>query len=177
MSELKIKLEDINKHWWYKRTHLEPPPGPPVDPLLLIQQPAVVERPRGRTVGSTASRIDTSTCREPSAFKRNTGYTGRGHGHGCGRRRGRGHRGSLQTSSRGGSTQVSSRGASQATTQSNQLTQEQAGGKNGGKNSGGSQDTTVGALLGVSGNIQLAFRGLGAFPFHKDFTEGSFSTF
>ena len=131
-SELKIKLEDINEHWWYKRPHPEPPPGPPVDPLLLIQQPAVVERLRGRPVGSTASRIDTSTRREPSAFERNTGYTGRGRG------RGRGRGGSSQTSSRGGSTQISSRGASQATVQSNQSTQEQAGGISGGKNGGGS---------------------------------------
>ena len=84
--------------------------------LLLIQQPAVVERLRGRPVGSTASRIDTSTHREPLAFERNTGYTGRGRG------RGRGRGGSSQTSSRGGSTQISSRGALQATVQSNQST-------------------------------------------------------
>ena len=70
-------------------------------------------------------------------------YTGRGRGRG----------GSSQTSSRGDSAQISSHGASQATTQSNQLTQEQAGGISGGENGGGSQDTTAGALPGVGGNI------------------------
>jgi len=63
---------------------------------------------------ATPNRVDTSTRREPSAFKRNTGYTMRGRGRGRGRARG----GSLQTLSRGGSTQISSRDASQSTAQS-----------------------------------------------------------
>jgi hypothetical protein len=39
---------------------------------------------------------------------------------------------------------------------------------------GESQDTTAGVLPSVGSNIQQAFRGLGALPFHKDFAEDSF---
>ena len=54
--------------------------GPKSTPLLRIQGPAIAERRGGRslnhTTGSTiANRVDRSTCREPSAFERNTGYT------------------------------------------------------------------------------------------------------
>ena len=98
---------------------LNPPPlplGPPINLLLYIQGPAIVKRRRGRPASSTnTNRVNTSTHREPSAFKRNTRYTR------YGRRRGRGHArgGSLQASSRGGSTQISSHSALQATAQSN----------------------------------------------------------
>ena len=56
------------------------PVGPKSTPLLRIQGPAIVKRRDGRSInpatGSTiANRVDRSTCREPSAFKRNTGYT------------------------------------------------------------------------------------------------------
>jgi len=50
-------------------------------PYLLIQEPAIVERRRGRPAGSMAgstNRIDNSAQRELSAFERNTGYTGAG---------------------------------------------------------------------------------------------------
>jgi len=46
---------------------------------------------------------------------------------GRGRGRGRARGGSLQTSTRGGSTQISSRDALQSTAQSDQSTQEQMG--------------------------------------------------
>ena len=78
------------------------------------------------------------------------------------------------------STQIGLRGASQVIAQSNQSTQEQMGNATGGESGGGSQDTvntTVGALSGVGDNIQQAFRGLGALPFHEDFTDGSFGAF
>ena len=87
-SVLKIQLTEIDIHWWFNRPQLDPPPGLPIDPLLLIQQPLTVKRRRGRPAGSI--RVDTSTCHEPSAFKQNNGYTTRGRGRGRGRRRGRG---------------------------------------------------------------------------------------
>jgi len=132
-SVLKIQLTKINVHWWFNRPLLDPPTNPPINPLLLIQEPLTVKRRRGRPAGSTAGstnrrRIDTSTRREPSAFKQNTGYTTRGHGRGRGRARG----GSSQTTSRGGSSQISSYTASQVTAQSNQSTQEYVGGIAGG---------------------------------------------
>ena len=51
---------------------------PKSTPLLRIQGPAIVERYDGQsidpTTGSTiANRVGGSTCREPSAFERNTG--------------------------------------------------------------------------------------------------------
>ena len=99
------------------------------------------------------SCIDTLACREPSAFKLNTGYTTRG----CGRRRGRGRGctrgGSSQTLSRGSSTQIGSSQALQATAQSNQLTQEQVRSSIGSEYGGGSQDTTASAVPSVGGNI------------------------
>jgi len=92
---------------------LNPPPlphGPPINPLLRIQEPAIVKRRRGRPASSTnTNRVNTSTRREPSAFKRNTGYT----------RRGRARGGSSQALSRGSSTQISLRSALRATAQSN----------------------------------------------------------
>ena len=53
--------------------------GPKSTPLLCIQGPAIAERRGGRSInpiiGSTiANRVDRSTCREPLAFERNTGY-------------------------------------------------------------------------------------------------------
>ena len=53
---------------------------PKSTPVLRIQEPAIVERRGGRPINSTtgstiANRVDRSTCREPSAFERNTGYT------------------------------------------------------------------------------------------------------
>ena len=54
--------------------------GPKLTPLLRIRGPAIVEGRDGQvinhTTGSTiANRVDRSTCREPSAFERNTAYT------------------------------------------------------------------------------------------------------
>ena len=133
-SVLKIQLTEINVHWWFDRPLPDPPTGPPIDPLLLIQEPLTIERRRGRLAGSiNRGRIDTSACREPSAFERNTGYTNRGRGRG--RRRGR--RGSAQTLSRGGSSQVSLSTAPQITAQSTQSTQEPVGGITGGITGGG----------------------------------------
>jgi hypothetical protein len=95
--------------------------------------------------------------------------------------RGRGRRGSAQTSSRGGSSQISSSTASRITTQSTQTTQEQlgsiTGGITGGKNSGGSQNASADGLLSTGGNISQAYSGRGALPFQNDFAEGSFSAF
>ena len=65
------------------------PPGPPINPLLRIQEPTTVKRRRGRPANSTNTHcVNTSTRREPSAFKRNTGYTRRGRRRGRGRVRG-----------------------------------------------------------------------------------------
>jgi hypothetical protein len=60
------------------RAHARPV-GPKSTPLLRIQGPAIVERRGGRSIGPTtgsiiANRVDRSTCREPSAFERNTSY-------------------------------------------------------------------------------------------------------
>src|ERR1700733_404787 len=81
-SVLKIQLTEIDVHWWFDRPLPDPPTDPPIDPLLLIQEPLTVKRGRGRPASSTAVSInrrliDTSTCREPLAFERNTGYTTR----------------------------------------------------------------------------------------------------
>ncbi len=179
---LKIQLTEIDVHWWFDRPLPDPPTNLPTGPPLLIQEPLTVKRRRGRPAGSTAGstnrgRINTSTCREPSAFKRNTGYTNRGRGRG----RGRGRRGSAQTSSRGGSSQISPSTTLQTTTQSTQSTQEQAGGIiggiTGGKDGGGSQDASIDGLPSISGNISQAYSGRGALPFQDDFTEGSFGAF
>ena len=35
----------------------------------------------------------------------------------------------------------------------------------------------IGASPDIGGDIQQAFRGLGALPFYKEFAEGSFGTF
>ena len=181
-SVLKIQLTEIDVHWWFDRPLLDPPAGPSIDPLLLIQEPLTVERRRGRPAGSTAGStnrgcIDTSTRREPSAFERNTGYTNRGRGRG----RGRGRRGSAQTLSRGGNSQISPSTALQTTAQLTRSTQEQAGGIRGGitggENGGGSQDASVDGLPSISGNISQAYSGRGALPFQDDFTEGSFGAF
>jgi len=53
------------------------PVGPKSTPLLCIQEPTIVERRSGRPInfitGSIiANHVDRSTCREPSAFERNT---------------------------------------------------------------------------------------------------------
>ena len=55
------------------------PMGPKLIPLLCIQELAIVERQGGRPINSTtgftiANSVDKSTCREHSAFKRNTGH-------------------------------------------------------------------------------------------------------
>ena len=42
---------------------------------------------------------------------------------------------------------------------------------------GGANDDIGGTLPNVGGDIQQAFRGLGALPFHEDFPEGSFGAF
>jgi hypothetical protein len=78
--------------------------------IYLTQEPAIVERRRGRPIGSInisiiTNCVDRSARREPSAFEQNTHRAqswarGRGRGY----RRGHGHRGSSQTSSRGSST-------------------------------------------------------------------------
>ena len=181
-SVLKIQLTEIDVHWWFDCPLPEPLIDLPAGPPLPIQEPLTVERRRGRPAGSTAGstnrgRIDTSTCREPSAFERNTGYTNRGRG--CGR--GRGRRGSAQTLSRGGSSQISPSTALQTTTQSTRSTQEQAGGIiggiTGGENGGGGQDASADGLPSISGNISQAYSGRGALPFQDDFTEGSFGAF
>ncbi|XTI86614.1 hypothetical protein V2W45_1329419 [Cenococcum geophilum] len=84
-SVLKIELTKINEHWWFDRPQPDPPTCPPIDPLLLIQEPLIVERRRGRPAGSvTPNWVNILTRREPSAFERNTRYTMRG------RRRARG---------------------------------------------------------------------------------------
>jgi len=59
------------------RAHARPV-GPKSTPLLRIQGPAIVEchgsQSINPTTGSTiANRVGRSTCREPSAFERNTG--------------------------------------------------------------------------------------------------------
>ena len=46
-----------------------------------------------------------------------------------------------------------------------------------GSGSCGGVKTTAGALPGIGGNIQQAFRGLRALLLHEDFAEGSFSAF
>ena len=56
------------------------PVGPKLTPLLRIQEPTIIERRGGRLINSItgsiiANRVNRSTCREPSAFERNTGYT------------------------------------------------------------------------------------------------------
>jgi hypothetical protein len=71
---LKIQLIEINVHWWFNRPLLDPFTGPPIDPLLLIQEPLTVKCRRGHPAGSIAGStnrycIDTSTHREPSAFE------------------------------------------------------------------------------------------------------------
>ena len=50
-------------------------------------------------------------------------------------------------------------------------------GVTGGANDGSTQDTIGGASPDIGDDIQQAFRGLGALPFHEDFAEGSFGTF
>ena len=116
---LKIQLTEIDIHWWFDRPLPEPPIGPPIDPLFLIQEPFTVERRHGHPPGFIKTRyIDNLTYREPSTFEQNTGYTNRGRGRG----RGRARRGSIQTLSRGSSSQISSYTASQIIAQSTQLT-------------------------------------------------------
>ena len=85
-------------------------------------------------------------------------------------------RGSAQTSSKGGSSQISSSTALQTTAQSIQLTQEQVGNIIGG-DGGGSQDASADGLLSIGGNILQAYNGYGALPFQHDFAKGSFSAF
>jgi hypothetical protein len=53
--------------------------------LPIPPKPLTIERRRSRPVGSV--RVDTSTCRELSAFEQNTGYTTRERGRGRGRGR------------------------------------------------------------------------------------------
>src|ERR1700730_731762 len=87
-------------------------------------------------------------------------------------------RGSSQTTSRGGSSQISSYTASQVTAQSNQSTQEYVGsitsGITGGENGGRSQDASANGLPSIGGNISQAYSGCGALPFQHKFTKGSF---
>ena len=65
----------------------------------VFKEPAIVERRHSRPAGSTnINCVDTLTCREPSAFKRNIGYTRHRRGRGRGSARG----GSSQALSRGG---------------------------------------------------------------------------
>jgi hypothetical protein len=110
--------------------------------ICLTSQPLTVECRRGHLAGSV--RVNTLTHHELSAFEQNTGYTTRGcegrRGHGRGRRRerGRARGGSSQTPSGGSSTQIGSSQASQATVQSNQLTQEQVRSSIGSEYGGGS---------------------------------------
>ena len=87
---------------------------------------------------------------------------------------GRGRRGTAQTSSRGGSSQISSSTTLQITAQSTQSTPEQVGSITGGH--GGSQDASADGLPSV-GNISQAYSGCGALPFQHDFAEGSFGAF
>jgi len=54
--------------------------GPKLTPLLRIQEPTIIERRGGRPINSItgfiiANCVDRSTCKEPLAFERNTGYT------------------------------------------------------------------------------------------------------
>ena len=85
----------------FKRPHRNSP-YMPIDPALLIQDPAVVQRRRGRPEDPTnPRRPNNSTRREPSRFEivgNNTGNVGRGRG----RRRARGGR--SQTLNRSSST-------------------------------------------------------------------------
>ena len=106
--------------------------------ICLTSQPLTVECYRGHLAGSV--RVNTLTHHKPSALKRNTGYTTRGHGRGRGRRHERGcaRGGSSQTPSGGSSTQIGSSQASQATMQSNQFTQEQVRSSIGSEYGGGS---------------------------------------
>ena len=100
-SKLKVGLGTIHEHWLVKRPHRNSP-YIPIDPALLIQDPAVVQRRRGRPKGPTnPRRPDSSTRREPSGLEtvgNNTGNAGRCRG--CRRARG----GRSQTSNRGSST-------------------------------------------------------------------------
>jgi len=104
-SELKVGLNAIHEHWLFRRPYRNSP-YIPIDLALLIQDPAVVQRCRGRPEGPTNPRKpDNLTRQEPSIFKtvgNNTGNIGRGRG----RRRARGGR--SQTPKRSSSTQLSS---------------------------------------------------------------------
>ena len=88
-SELKVGLDTTHEHWLVKRPHRNFP-YIPIDSVLLIQDPAVVQRRRGRPKGpNSPRRSDNSTCREPSRFEtvgNNTGNVGRCRG--CRRARG-----------------------------------------------------------------------------------------
>jgi len=90
---------------------------------------------------------------------------------------GRSYQSVRRRSKRGNSTQLSSRAASQSTMQSSQSAQEQVKVNSSDGHSGGSQNTTAGALPPIGSNIQQALSGRRALPFQADFTKGSFGAF
>jgi len=72
-------LDVIHERWLFKRPHRNSP-YIPIDPALLIQDPTVVQRRRGRPKDPTnPRRPNNSTRREPSRFEtvgNNTGNVG-----------------------------------------------------------------------------------------------------
>ena len=111
-----IDLNDVHPHWRFSRAPgtrggIEPLlPRPPIDPLLLVDEPAKVRgkgRPKGTLRGLSKRQItyENSAHRDPSAFEhievesRPIGGKGRGGRGGRGNRSGRG-RGGMGGSSR-----------------------------------------------------------------------------
>ena len=114
-----LQRDDIHVKWWFQRPpeqahrHDTPPPNV-IDPLLLVHEPEIVARPRGRpTIAMRNERLQTeraqreannSTQREPSGFERieealnGPSTRGRGRGRGVARARGRGRGGEGGTS-------------------------------------------------------------------------------
>ena len=65
---ISLGLQHINEHWYYGRI-LPPPPTISIDPILRIQEPAIV-RGKGRPKGALGGiRKSNSTRREPSIFE------------------------------------------------------------------------------------------------------------
>ena len=143
--------------------HLHQRPSPRI---CLTSQPLTVLCRCSHPAGSV--RVDTLTCREPSAFEQNTGYTTRGCGCGCGRAgTGAGAGASLSAgvlaeAAHKHQAEVAVLKLVQARPYKPlrnpiKLTQEQArsstGSKYGGEYGCGSQDTTASALRSISDNI------------------------
>jgi hypothetical protein len=73
-NDYQVQLTEIDDHWLFIQPSAEPAPEPPepsIDPLLLIEEPAIVQRRRGRPalIANPLWPDLSSTQREPSEFE------------------------------------------------------------------------------------------------------------